>query len=82
MTDDGYDRDYKYLDPEELKKEPIIPCNETPPDALMHGLLDLIQLAESEGLDEETTDGVLRRIIDLRAKRVRSKFTILGPDKS
>jgi len=72
-----WDREYRYLDLAEIDKLDLPPCEDTPEEALKHGLLDLIQFTEEEGLPEETVDRILREIIDLRAARTRSSFSVL-----
>ena len=76
MTEPDPERDYKYLDMEELRATPLEPV-EDPCDVVLHNaLLDIIQLAEESGMSVDEVDGVLRGIIDDRAVKVRSKFTL------
>ena len=68
--------DYHYIDKEELERQPLIPCSDTPEEALYKGISDLVNYTVSVGLPEEAADKVLRRIIDDRAQKTRAKFIL------
>jgi len=76
MIEPEPEREYKYLDMEELRATPLEPVDDPCDVVLTNALLDIIQLAEESGMEEEEIDTVLRGIIDSRAIRVRSKFTL------
>ena len=69
-------RDYKYLDIEKLREQELEPVPDPVDVVLENALLDIIQLAEDNEMTDDEIDRVLRKIIDDRAHRVRSKFTL------
>jgi hypothetical protein len=70
------EREYRFIDVDEINAMELRPVEGTCEDVLCDGLLDVIQLAEAEGMTEEEVDNVLRRIINYRAERVRKRFTM------
>ena len=76
MSGSDPDREYKFLDIEELHEQELAPVNMTAVQALEEALLDIVQLSEGEGVSEEDVDRVLRKIVDERAQRTRQRFTI------
>jgi len=79
-------RKYKYIDinrvnerAEEMMEEGDDDGAE-PHDVLYETLLDLIQVAEDNGIEEDEIDAALRRVSDYRAKNVRSRFRLHTPE--
>lgn len=70
------DREYRFIDVDEINAMELRPVEGTCEDILCDGLLDVIQLAEAEGMSEEEVNNVLQRVIDYRAERVRKRFTL------
>lgn len=78
--------DYKYLNPEKINKRieeqeaagELVDKhpNETAEDVLFGTLFELCQLAEDQGLTEDEVDSALRRVLDARADRLRSRFRL------
>lgn len=81
MSGSDPDREYKFLNLEKLYEEDVKPINMTAVQALEEALLDIIQLSEMEGVKPDKVDDVLRKIIDDRAGRTRSRFTIHQGEK-
>ena len=77
-------RDYKYIDIDQINEDidsgKAESINDDPNIVLYETILDLLQLAESEGMSEEEVDEVVRRVNDYRAERCRSKFRLHTPD--
>jgi len=75
------DRDYKYIDMdrinERIENGEIEPTEAEPDDVLFDTILDLLQLAASEGMKEDEIDAVVRRVNDYRANRVRERFRLV-----
>lgn len=81
------DRDYRYLDLEAIDARvaagEVAPVYEEPTEVLYEMLLDLLQLAEREGMSVDEVDDVLRRVCDWRAARERRSFRVhprAGPE--
>jgi hypothetical protein len=82
------EREYRFLDMDRVnarvrekrpsKDEPLKdePLKDEPADVLYETLLDLLQLAEAEGLAEPEVDSALRRVFDYRAERVRRRIRL------
>lgn len=70
------DREYKYLDIKALNEMEYKPVSGTVEEVIEGSLLDIIQLALSEGVCPEVIDRILCKIIDDRAKRLRAQFTL------
>ena len=74
------DRDYKYIDMEKVNESiangEVEPADDEPVNVLYETLLDLLQLAQEEGMTEEEIDSVVRRVNDYRASRVRNRFRL------
>jgi hypothetical protein len=73
-------RDYKYIDMDRVNKRieegEIEDDGASPEDVLYETLLDLLQLAENEGMTEDEVDLVVRRVNDYRANRNRERFRL------
>ena len=79
-------REFKYLDPKKIDEniearqatgeviddDPHLSSE----DVLVETLLDLCQLAEGEGMTEDEVDSAVKRVIDFRADRNRSRFRL------
>ncbi|HBP16786.1 MAG TPA: hypothetical protein DEA08_03195 [Planctomycetes bacterium] len=76
MSGSDPEREFAFLDPEALYAKPLVPVSLSPEQALQEVLLDLIQLAEREGLEPETVDAILETICDERASRTREGFVV------
>jgi hypothetical protein len=74
------ERDYKYIDIDKIDNAELEPVYEEPSVVLFESLLDILQLAEREGMAEEEVDAVLKRIIDHRADRERNRFILHTKD--
>ena len=70
------EREYKYIDVDRLDTSKLPDIYEEPEDVLYESLLDVMQLAEAEGLSVESVDEVLRRVFDYRAQRARAGFRV------
>lgn len=74
------DREYRYLDPEAIDARvaagEVAPVYEEAGVVLYEMLLDLLQLAEREGMSVDEVDAAVRRVCDWRAKRERRRFRV------
>jgi hypothetical protein len=71
------DREYRFIDIDKIDRSELRSSTKgTCEDVLTDAVLDILQLAEAEGMMEEEVDNVLRRVIDLRAERLRNRFTL------
>ena len=70
------DRPYRYIDIQKINASELQPVDDSPENVLFESLLDVLQLAEHEGMAEQEVDDVLRRIVDYRAARVRGRLRI------
>lgn len=77
-------RDYKYIDVDQINEDietgKTKPVDDDPANVLFDTLLDLLQLAEAEGMSEDEVDAVVRRVNDYRADRRRARFRLHTPD--
>jgi hypothetical protein len=76
MSGSDPNRDYCFVDPQELDAMPLEPLDMMPEQALEEALLDIIQLSEAEGVTVMNVDAALRRIVNDRAARTRSRFVV------
>jgi hypothetical protein len=74
MSGSDPDRDYAFLDLEDLYAKELPPINMTAEQALEEALLDIVQLSEHEGVSSECVDRILAKILDDRAGRTRGRF--------
>lgn len=76
--------DYRYIDIDQINEDIESGKAETvqdpPGDVLFGTLLDLLQLAENEGMTEAEIDDVMRRIVDHRADQCRARFRLHQPE--
>lgn len=70
------DRDYSFIEPEKIDTSEMKDIDGTVVDVLKNALLDIIQLAEAEGMTEDQADEAVRRVFDYRADRNRQRFTL------
>ncbi len=70
------EREYKYIDAEKIHESDMPEVREDPITVLYESLLDILQLAEAEGMYEEEVDTVLRRVMDFREERKRRRYTL------
>ena len=74
------EREYRFLNPEELDVSGMDPVEGTIEEVLEDALLDIVQLAQAQGMTDDQVDYVLEKMTDDRAKKVRSRFRLhLGP---
>ena len=73
-------RDYKYIDVDQINEDieagRVEEVTDAPRDVLFGTILDLLQLAESEGMSDDEIDSVLQSIIDYRADQYRQRFRL------
>jgi len=70
------DREFRFIDISEIDTSEMTDIEGSCVDVLKDALLDIIQIAEQQGLPEEEADEAVRRVIDYRAKRCRRRFTL------
>lgn len=70
------DREYSFIEPEKIDTTEMENIDGTVVDVLKNALLDIIQLAEAEGMTEDDADEAVRRVFDFRAERNRERFTL------
>jgi hypothetical protein len=76
--------DYRYIDIDQINEDiesgKAEVVKDDPNDVLFGTILDLLQLAENEGMSEAEVDDVMRRIIDHRAEQCRARFRVHPPE--
>lgn len=70
------DREFRFIDVSEIDTSEMADIEGSCVDVLKDALLDIIQIAEQQGLSEEDADESVRRVIDYRARRCRRRFTL------
>lgn len=77
-------RDYQYIDVDQIEEDiangKAKITEDEPTDVLYGTILDILQLAEAEGMNPDDIDDVMRRIIDFRAEECRKKFRLHPPE--
>lgn len=74
-------RDLRYIDMEKIEEDiaagKVSEDNGEPvEDVLYETILDLLQISESEGMEEDEVDRVLQRVADYRAQNKRARFRL------
>jgi len=75
-------RDYKYVDIDKVNERAAELLEEeeentdSTQDVLVDTLLDLIQIAEENGMEEDEINGAVTRVVDYRAANVRKRFRL------
>jgi len=75
MTNNS-DREFRFLKPEEIDTSEMADIEGSTVDVLKDALLDVIQIAEAQGMSEDDADEAVRRVFDFRAQRNRQRFTL------
>ena len=70
------DREFRFIEPEKIDTSEMENIDGTVIDVLKDVILDIIQLAEAEGMTEDDADEAIRRVFDFRAERNRDRFTL------
>lgn len=75
MTNES-DRKFVFIDPEDIDTSEMEDIDGSCVDVLKDALLDIIQLAEAQGMTEDEADESVRRVFEFRAQRNRNRFTL------
>jgi len=78
------ERDFQYINMDKINEQiengEIEVTDDEPSEVLYGTILDLLQLAESEGMMVEEVDAVMHRIVNYRAEQCRDKFRLHMPE--
>ncbi len=75
MTNES-DREFRFIEPAEIDTSEMEDIEGSCVDVLKDALLDIIQLAEAQGMTEDEADESVRLVFEFRAQRNRRRFTL------